>query len=90
MITYRVVNLAISEAAREKVDVQKNLGIPEKKTPFAAIRPRIGLRKPKNGEDSSDGLFWNNSTKRGKTGTKRSFDTCKFMSLAVMIAGETP
>jgi hypothetical protein len=57
MITYRVINLAVSEAPREKVDVPKNLGIPEKNASFTAIRPRIGLRNLKTERTVVMGCF---------------------------------
>jgi hypothetical protein len=66
MITYRVINLAVSEASREKVDVQKNLRIPEKKALFAAIRPRIDLEKLKTERTVVMGCFGTTRENAGK------------------------
>jgi hypothetical protein len=68
MITYRVINLAVSEASREKVDVQKNLRIPEKKALFAAIRPRIGRENLKTERTVVMGCFGTTRQNAGKQG----------------------
>jgi hypothetical protein len=68
MITYRVIDLAVSEAVREKVDVPKNLKIPEKKATFAAIRPRIGLEKLETERTVAMGCFGTTRENAGKQG----------------------
>jgi hypothetical protein len=68
MITYRVINLAIPEASREKVDVPKNLRIPEKKALFAVIRPRISREKLKTVRTVVMGCFGTTRQNAGKQG----------------------